>query len=61
MVTLWFKPGSNKGQMIQLLKESAHITLSDARNAVEVQRVKFKEEYKEKVIEAIEKAGGQLV
>ena len=60
MVTLWFKPGPNKGQMIQVLKEKAHITLSDARNAVEIQRVKCKKEYKQDLIEAIEKAGGKI-
>lgn len=61
MVTLWFKPGPNKGVMIQVLKQNAHITLSDARNAVEIERIKCKKEYKDTLIKAIEKAGGKIV
>lgn len=61
MVTLWFKPGLDKGAMILALKLFAHITLSDARNAFEIGRVKCKKEYKDALIKAIEKAGGKIV
>lgn len=61
MVTLWFKPGPDKGAMILVLKQYAHITLSDARNAFEIERVKCKKEYRDALIKAIEKAGGKIV
>jgi ribosomal protein L7/L12 len=57
-VTLWFKPGENPSQVVTAIKDSAHIPLGDAKDAVEIQRVTCKKEYREDVIKAIEDAGG---
>ena len=63
MITLWFKPAEsyNKSKMIEALKKSAHISLADAREAVEIQRVTFEPQYRDDVSDAIYKAGGKLV
>ena len=61
MITLWFKPGPNKLEMVRAIKNSAHISLRDAKDAVEIHRIKFEEVYKDDVIKAIEKTGGKLV
>lgn len=57
-VTLWFKPGEHPTQVVKAIKDSAHIPLGDAKDAVEIQRVTCKKEYREAVISAIEAAGG---
>ncbi len=57
-VTLWFKPGEHPTQVVEAIKNSAHIPLRDAKDAVEIQRVTCKKEYREAVIKAIEAAGG---
>ena len=65
MVTLWFKPPYKTGaeylKMVSAIKGSAHISLRDAKDAVEIERVTCDEKYKESVIKAIEKAGGKMV
>lgn len=58
-VTLWFKPGEAETlKLVKAIKDSAHISLRDAKDAVEIQRVTCKKEYREAVIKAIEAAGG---
>ena len=65
MVTLWFKPPSKSGieylKMVSAIKNSAHISLRDAKDAVEIERVTCEVKYKDAVIKEIEKAGGKLV
>ena len=61
MVTLWFKPGDAKTlKLVKAIKDSAHISLRDAKDAVEIQRVTCDKKYREAVIEAIEAVGGLI-
>lgn len=60
-VTLWFKPGEAETlKLVKAIKDSAHISLGDAKDAVEIQRVKCDKKYREAVIDAIEAAGGLI-
>lgn len=60
MVTIYFKPGDNKLLVVKAIKETLHISLINARDAVEVGRIKCVPSYRERVVKAIEKAGGKL-
>lgn len=60
MVTLWFNPGDHKLQMVKAIKETIHIGLREAKDAVELQRVQCEECDREKLIQAIEDAGGKI-
>ena len=65
MVTLWFKPPFKSGPkylaMVAAIKTSAHISLAAAKDAVDIERVKCDEKYKDTVIKAIEEVGGKMV
>lgn len=58
MVTLWFKPGAAKLQVVKAIKETIAINLRDAKDAVELGRVKCEEADRQMLIDAIEVAGG---
>ena len=60
MVTLWFNPGPAKLQVVKAIKETLHIGLKDARDAVELGRIECVPSYRERLVEAIEDAGGKL-
>ena len=58
MVTLWFKPGAAKLQVVKAIKETINIGLRECRDAVELGRVQCEEADKQMLIDAIEVAGG---
>ena len=61
MVTLWFKPGPYKLQIVKAIMNNAHISLREAKDAVDMERVKCEAKYKDAVIKAIEESGGKMV
>ena len=60
MVTLWFNPGDHKLQVAAAIKRTIHINLREVRDALELQRVQCEESDREKLIQAIEDAGGKI-
>ena len=58
MVTLWFNPGPAKLQVVKAIKETIDIGLREAKDAVELGRVKCEEADRQMLINAIEVAGG---
>lgn len=58
MITIEFKPSDDRNVMIAVIKKYAHITLRDARDAVDLQRIRCEKKYKAAVIEALEEHGG---
>lgn len=60
MVTLWFKPGPFKLQMINALKKTANLDLREAKDACELGRVTCHEADRKSVILAIEENGGTV-
>lgn len=58
MVTLWFKPGAAKLQVVKAIKETIHIGLRECRDAVELGRVQCDESERQLLTDAIEVAGG---
>ena len=53
MVTLWFKPGAAKLQVVKAIKETIAINLRDAKDAVELGRVTCEEADRQMLIDAI--------
>ena len=58
MVTLHFKPGAAKLQVVKAIKETIHIGLRECKDAVELGRVQCEESERQLLIDAIEVAGG---
>ena len=58
MVTLWFKPGPAKLQVVKAIKETITIGLREAKDAVDLGRVECEEADRQMLIDAIEVAGG---
>lgn len=60
MITVHFDPGANKLQMVKALKVTLNIGLKEAKDFVDLHRVRCEKEQRDAVIEAIEGAGGKL-
>lgn len=60
MVTVHFKPGPSKLLVAAAIKKALQISIGDARDAVEIGRIKCEQEDREKVVKAIEAAGAKL-
>lgn len=58
MVTLWFKPGAAKPQVVKAIKETINIGLRKCRDAVELGRVQCEDADRQLLTDAIEVAGG---
>lgn len=61
MVTIYFDPGPAKLQVVKAIWKTLSINLGDARDAVDLGRLKCDKNRREEVTKAIEKAGGKLV
>ena len=61
MITLSFDPGPNKLEVIAAIKNVLSISLREAKDAFDLQRVKCKPEEREKLVHAIESAGGKVM
>ena len=58
MVTLWFKPGAAKLQVVKAIKETINIGLRECRDAVELGRIQCEDADRQLLTDAIEVAGG---
>lgn len=61
MITLPFIPGPSKLEVIAAINRTIDCGLREARDAVDLQRVKCKPEQREDLIKAIEDAGGKVM
>lgn len=61
MVTLTFIPGPSKKQTLKAIRETIDIKPSEAREAIDIQRISCREEDKQKLIDAIEIVGGMVM
>ena len=61
MITLPFNPGASKLRVIKAIKCTIHCSLREAKDAVDLQRVSCKPEQREKLVKAIEAAGGKVM
>ena len=59
--TVWFQPGPSKLSVIYAIKQFLNISLKEAKEAVEIQRVKCEKSKRRELIIEIEKAGGKEV
>ena len=61
MCTLEFDPGTPTFRMIEVLHDLLGVPLRDARDAVELHRVKCPKDKREEFIKTIEKHGGKVI
>jgi hypothetical protein len=61
MCTLYFEPGSPEFRMVEVLHDLLGVKLADARDAVELHRVKCPKDRREEFIKTIEKHGGKVI
>ncbi len=60
MVTLWFKPGPSKLEVVKAIKDTLHMSLKDAKDAVELGRITCYPDDRERLVKAMEDAGAKL-
>ena len=60
MVTIYFKPGDNKLLVVKAIKETLHLSLKDARDAADLGRITCYQSDRDRLVKAIEDAGGKL-
>ena len=61
MCILYFKPGTPEFRMVEVLHESLGVPLRDARDAVELHRLKCPKDRREEFIKVIEANGGKVI
>jgi hypothetical protein len=61
MCTLYFEPGSPEFRMVEVLHDLLGVKLADARDAVDLHRVKCPKDRREEFIKTIEKHGGKVI
>lgn len=61
MCILYFKPGTPEFRMVEVLHESLGIKLADARDAVDLHRLKCPKDRREEFIKVIEANGGKVI
>ena len=61
MCILYFEPGTPKFRMVEVLHESLGIKLADARDAVDLHRLKCPKDRREEFIKVIEANGGKVI
>ena len=61
MCTLEFEPGTSTFRMIEVLHNLLGVPLRDARDAVELHRVKCPKDRREEFIKVIEANGGKVI
>lgn len=61
MCVLYFKPGTPEFRMVEVLHDSLGVPLRDARDAVELHRVKCPKDRREEFIKVIEANGGKVI
>lgn len=61
MITLPFDPGANKLLVVKAIKDTLGIGLREAKDALDLRRVECKPEDREKLVHAIESAGGKVM
>jgi hypothetical protein len=61
MCTLYFDPGSPEFRMVEVLHDLLGVKLADARDAVDLHRVKCPKDRREEFIKTIEKHGGKVI
>jgi hypothetical protein len=61
MCTLYFDPGTPEFRMVEVLHDLLGVKLADARDAVDLHRVKCPKDRREEFIKTIEKHGGKVI
>lgn len=61
MCTLEFEPGTPEFRMIEVLHDLLDVPLRDARDAVELHRIKCPKDRREEFIKIIEANGGKVI
>ena len=61
MCILYFEPGSPEFRMVEVLHDLLGVKLADARDAVDLHRVKCPKDRREEFIKTIEKHGGKVI
>ena len=61
MCILYFEPGTPTFRMVEVLHDLLGVKLADARDAVDLHRVKCPKDRREEFIKTIEKHGGKVI
>ena len=61
MCTLYFDPGTPEFRMVEVLHDSLGVKLADARDAVDLHRLKCPKDRREEFIKVIEANGGKVI